>query len=407
MSKVGSMGVLINGGGLFFRFLLIVILQIHFNEKDFSTLFFLIHATNLSAYFGSLEIHTFLSRIYAKKNYSKKLKKILNKGHEKSLLSRLIIAGIFFLFQIIFIGLDKFSYYSIFLGLLITSMELPLLEQTRIWVIEKKPIIGIFVTVSRYTFWAIPTLFLYFFHPSLLKIEFVLEIIALIYLTHYFLIPNNRWSFKLSKIFKKPIIFPLKLFRKSWIYFLAATISNFIPFVERILFLKINNYEMAAAFTYLISFSSITAVFLSTYFVTANQGMFVSNPIFSKNIWFKKNLNAMIYISLFAIITSLIIFYGVRSFNDILNPYINIFYLFLINLSVTVNALGSIPWMIAYSESKDLNLLIILILNLFFNIGFLFLGIYLNSPVIIFLSQLPGALITYFCKFKLAKIKLK
>lgn len=401
-----SAATFINGFGLFIRFLTIIIFQRFFSDEDFSIIMYVIHAINLSTYFGSLEIHTFLSRLYAGDDYSPRTKKILKIGHERSLISRAFLTGFFYLILLSLIGIDKFNSWIILIGFFAAILDLPFLEQTRVWVIEKKVLLGVFVTISRYAAWSIIAILFLFLNESLLTINNIITLIFISTALHYILIFNSNWTFSFRGIFNSPLVFPYKIFRRSITYFWIASISNLFPYIERIVFLRLENYQLSAAFTYHLSFASITAVFLSTFFVTANQGMFVSDPNFSKNVWFKQNIFKMIFVTISAMALTILVFELVQIFSTNENPFITSKYLFLICISTAISSVSGIPWMIAYAQKMDSKLLNIILLKLLINLVLLFFAIELNNYYFIFLSQLPGNIVAILLMIRLSKVKI-
>ena len=211
-----SAATFINGFGLFIRFLTIIIFQRFFSDEDFSIIMYVIHAVNLSTYFGSLEIHTFLSRLYAGDDYSPRTKKILKIGHERSLISRAFLTGFFYLILLSLIGIDKFNSWIILVGFFAAIIDLPFLEQTRVWVIEKKVLLGVLVTISRYAAWSVIAILFLFLNESFLTINNIITLIFISTALHYILIFNSNWTFSFRGILNSPLVFPYKIFRRSY-----------------------------------------------------------------------------------------------------------------------------------------------------------------------------------------------
>ena len=403
------LSVSINGLGLIIRFLLTVFLASSMSSKNYALAMLLIQVVTLTTYVSSLEIHTITSRLLVKSRFSPRVKKLILLIHEKAFFWRYLLGTLILCILLLLVGIDKFEKSTVFIAILVSILDLPLLEQTRIWLIEKRSLLSISFTTTRYSLWALPLLLLIIFKSEVEITSQTIMIAMLLntflhYIILFFFSKKDRLKiFKYEQSFELP---SLKLFFKARYYFFIASLSILIPQIEKFILSAMNRFDLAAAFTYLLTFSSLPAVFISTYYIAANQGFIVSEAEKVRENWFKSKIFEFVIVSIFLTLGVLLFYHLVQIIIPFENQYTGFLFLFFLTITGIINSFSSLPWLVAYSDYKDKDLLIILTAHLFSNLIFLSLALYLNNVYYLFLSQLPGAIISFCMKFKLSRIKI-
>ena len=386
---------LLSFASLGIKFLFPIFLSYYGDSKDFSFLLISYNLLLTSGYIFSFEHHKFYHRKAIQKDKVKNLDFYERLYFDKTLIIKLLFVCI----TLFFFKLSIFQRIVVFF---IIFFDLHLVENMRKSVTKGSYFMGTLVAGSRISFPIIIFLILFVFIKDIfLEMILISTLISFISITFIFKI--RVFNFKNTKLEK--ILF-LKLTKKVWRFTVLVALGLLTPFVDKLILLNFEEYNMIQSITLWSLFGNIAYIFIFEFINKPYQPKIIN---FIKNKEFTIILRNIITYSLLMLVFLTISIFIFRSpINYIIKPVydfniLQIMSCILIPIYIPINSFLENT---LYGYSKDTSILVFKLIDFLIKYFItLFTILFLNNYFLPYTLAISG-FIYILIKYKYIKNKL-